>query len=213
MTLFNLFWNLTLGIIGGIISSIIVTKIFLIQNNYREQLNQIELLIQKLGYIGGMFFGIKAVLEFSHDSDIEMKKEMEKYGYKTEDEYYAAHSDRNWISKDHLLKQFLEENKKMANAILKDIMNTNISEKNLYFIVEKISNYARKISTIKEYSFSMLRDFDNQDKDILHDYNNYKKRSNRIFIKMILKDKVMMTLYTFVGLILIFTIITYYFHL
>ena len=67
--MFNILFNLSLGIIGGIISSIIVSRIFMIQGNYREQLNAFNMLIRKLGYIDGMFFGIRAVLEVSYDSN------------------------------------------------------------------------------------------------------------------------------------------------
>lgn len=119
MSIFEMLWNLILGISGGIISSIIVSRIFLIQGDFQNQLNSFELLLRKLGYTSGMLFGIRTVQEFSYDSDIEMHKEMEKEGLSTEDEYYKAHSDRDWISKDKLIKNILNECKKNEYCIKK----------------------------------------------------------------------------------------------
>ena len=81
--MFNILFNLSLGIIGGIISSIIVSRIFMIQGNYHEQINSFNLLIRKLGYIDGIFWGIRAVLEVSYDTDEKIKNEMIQKGYKT----------------------------------------------------------------------------------------------------------------------------------
>ena len=60
-----------------------------------------------------MLFGIRTVQEFSYDSDIKMHNEMKKEGISTEEEYYKAHIDVNWISKDRLVSDLLKECKKM----------------------------------------------------------------------------------------------------
>ena len=80
MSVFQLFWNLILGISGGIISGIIVSRIFLIQGDFQNQINSFDLLLRKLGYTSGMLFGIRTVQEFSYDSDIKMHNEMKKEG-------------------------------------------------------------------------------------------------------------------------------------
>ena len=108
MSVFQL-WNLILGISGGIISGIIVSRIFLIQGDFQNQINSFELLLRKLGYTSGMLFGIRTVQEFSYDSDIKMHNEMKKEGISTEEEYYKAHIDVNWISKDRLVSDLLKE--------------------------------------------------------------------------------------------------------
>ena len=54
MSVFQLFWNLILGISGGIISGIIVSRIFLIQEDFQNQINSFDLLLRKLGYTSGM---------------------------------------------------------------------------------------------------------------------------------------------------------------
>ena len=66
MSVFQLFWNLILGISGGIISGIIVSRIFLIQGDFQNQINSFDLLLRKLGYTSGMLLGIRTVQEFSY---------------------------------------------------------------------------------------------------------------------------------------------------
>ena len=49
MSVFQLFWNLILGISGGIISGIIVSRIFLSQGDFQNQMNSFDLLLLKIG--------------------------------------------------------------------------------------------------------------------------------------------------------------------
>ena len=131
MSVFQLFWNLILGISGGIISGIIVSRIFLIQGDFQNQINSFDLLLRKLGYTSGMLFGIRTVQEFSYDSDIKMHNEMKKEGISTEEEYYKAHIDVNWISKDRLVSDLLKECQKMNTSLKDELMDLHINESGL----------------------------------------------------------------------------------
>ena len=206
MTMFEILWNLILGISGGIISSIIVSRIFLIQGNFQNQLNSFELLLRKLGYTSGMLFGIRTIQEFSYDSDIEMQKEMEKEGFTTKDEYYKAHADRDWISKDKLIMDILTECKKMNSALENELMNLHINEDGLQKISRKLSKYVLDISSTKEVSFSKLNELEKQCKDIINDYDSYKKNTGKKLLILILKDKIMISLYILIFLVIIATI-------
>ena len=141
MSVFQLFWNLILGISGGIISGIIVSRIFLIQGDFQNQINSFDLLLRKLGYTSGMLFGIRTVQEFSYDSDIKMHNEMKKEGISTEEEYYKAHIDVNWISKDRLVSDLLKECKKMNTSLKDELMDLHINE----FWFTKAANF-RQVS-------------------------------------------------------------------
>ena len=209
MSIFEILWNLILGISGGIISSIIVSRIFLIQGNFQNQLSSFELLLRKLGYTNGMLFGIRTIQEFSYDSDIEMQKEMEKEGISTEEEYYKAHADRDWISKDKLIKDILTECKKMNSSLKNDLMNLHINEDGLQKISKKLIKYTSDLSSTKEISFSKLNDLEKQSKDILNDYDYYKKNTGKKLLILILKDKILISLYIFVILLILAAIITF----
>lgn len=207
--MFNILFNLSLGIIGGIISSIIVSRIFMIQGNYHEQINSFNLLIRKLGYIDGIFWGIRAVLEVSYDTDEKIKNEMIQKGYKTKNEYYAAHPDDDWITKDNLLNDLLNEIKKIAKSTKDEFLFSNITETNLTILLSKYRDYINSVLSIKKPSFSTIHDLESQSKLITHEFEMYQKKSNKILIQMVLKDKLMIALYIFVILIMLLTIISY----
>ena len=63
MSVFQLFWNLILGISGGIISGIIVSRIFLIQGDFQNQINSFDLLLRKLGYTSGMMEYVDSIVD------------------------------------------------------------------------------------------------------------------------------------------------------
>ncbi|QAT49072.1 hypothetical protein EQM14_04390 [Caproiciproducens sp. NJN-50] len=211
MSLFNLFWNLSLGIVGGIVSSVVVSRVFLIQSNYKSQVTQFEKLLRKLGYIDGMFFGIKTVLEFSYDADTKMEQEMKRCGYKTEDEYYAAHKECRWISKEDLLKNLLSEIQKMANTTDKELMNNQITEDGLRKITNHLSDYVRDVAKLKECSFTSIHELEAKSESIQKEFENYKKDSTKLLLKMILKDKLMIILYIFMALIFLSAILAYHY--
>lgn len=109
--IFNTLWTIILGICGGIISSIIVSRVFMIQTDFQNQLQVVEQAIRRLSLISGYISAVKAVFEVSYDEDIKMEKE----GFKCEMAYIAAHSDKEWISKSALLELLLNEVKKLQN--------------------------------------------------------------------------------------------------
>lgn len=101
MTIFEILFNFLVGILGGIISSIIVSRVFFIQGEFQQQLRFVEQIVRKLGMLSGYFLAVKAVFEVDYDGELEMKQEMQQKGYKTEEEYYAAHKEKNGFLKVH----------------------------------------------------------------------------------------------------------------
>ena len=45
---FNTLWTILLGVIGGIVSSLIVSRVFFIQNEFQSQIRFIDRLIRKV---------------------------------------------------------------------------------------------------------------------------------------------------------------------
>lgn len=209
MTLFDFSWNLLLGISGGIISSIMVSRIFLIHSNFQNQINSFDLLLRKFGYINGMLLAIRAAQEVSYDCDVEMQNEMKQKGYKTENEYYLAHPEKDWISKERLINELLTECKKMNNTLKADLMNTHFVEKGLASLLEELRDYIAVLSSTKEITFSKLSDFEKRSKSVLNHYDTYRQTTGKKLLLLVLKDKVMICLYIFVVLILLLTIIAY----
>ena len=70
------FVNLVIGIIGGIYSGVIVSRIFLIREEYQEQ---IEILRKSFYYLGGItafFEVVEIILKNMLDTSVELKKMM-----------------------------------------------------------------------------------------------------------------------------------------
>lgn len=211
MTLFNLLWNLTIGIIGGVFSSIIVSRIFFIHEKYQGQLMKFEELLQKVGYIAGMFSGIKTVLEFSYDSEVKMQAEMKVRGFKTEDEYYIAHRDRDWISKEDLLHSLLLKTQEIAKNIEEALLGVCAKEQQLNTLFSDMKAYAMQVVTLKECTFATVREVEQQSTNIKTCYDKYKKSSNKILLKMVLTDKAMIILFVLLLLVFVGTFLCYHF--
>ena len=49
--IFNVLWTILLGVIGGIVSSLIVSRVFVIQGEYQQQLTFVAHILKKVNYI------------------------------------------------------------------------------------------------------------------------------------------------------------------
>lgn len=210
MTTFEVLFNLLLGVLGGIISSVIVSRVFLIQGEYQQQLRFVEQTIRKLGMLSGYFRAVKAVFEIDYDGELKMQQEMRQKGYKTEEEYYAANKDKDWISKSALLRTFLIEMKKVTKVAKEEIYNARIGDKQLTEILTLILEHLSDVDRIKEFSFSQLHEFEKKQKEITNRYETYRRVSGKQLTKLILKDKTMIILYVLVGIIVVGAIVTRY---
>ena len=65
--LFSIGYNILLGIIGGIISSIIVSRMFLISSEFKEEMNRLRQLMYKVGYFTGALDMHKDILSVVYD--------------------------------------------------------------------------------------------------------------------------------------------------
>ena len=209
MTTYDVLFNLLVGVLGGIISSVIVSRVFLIQGEYQQQLRFVEQIIRKLGMLSGYFQAVKAVFEVDYDGELKMQQEMRQKGYKTEEEYYAANKDKDWISKSALLKTFLVEMKKVTKLAKEEIYNARIGDKQLTEILTLILEHLSDVDRIKEFSFSQLHELEKKQKEITNRYETYRRVSGKQLTKLILKDKTMIVLYALAGIIIVGTIVTH----
>jgi len=207
---FNILSNVLLGIVGGIISSIIVSKVFLLLGEYQEQKKSVEILLRKADYISGFFHAAKAIFEVSYDGDIEMKKEMKRRGYKTPEEYYAANSDKDWISKSALLSKLLEEVHKISDEAKKSFFDSDITIPHLKEIQTKLLSFMSDTYNLSEFSFAKIRKFEYQLDSIRKDYSSVKKLSAKQLLKMIIQDRTMRLLFVCLIILFIATIISYF---
>ncbi len=206
--LFNVFWTILLGVIGGIISSLIVSRVLLIQNKYQEQISFVNRIIRKLGYISASLEVSKAVFEVSYDEDIKMEREMKEKGYKTEMEYYAAHKDQDWISKQEVLDVFKKEIDESAESIQTEIANKHVEDEKLNHLLNDVMDYTHQVSSINELSFSSIKSFKKREQDLMDSYEKCIHLSGETLIKLIFRDKCMIVLFLILVLLVAGTVMT-----
>jgi len=203
--MFNVLWTILLGIIGGVISSVIVSRVFMIQGEYQQQVKFVERIIKKLGVISGYLNACRAVFEASYDQDIRIENEMKEKGYKCEMEYYVANKDKDWISTRGILKTFKSHLLENAKAAIEEILNSDVTDEKLNGVLVDINGYLHTIESVKELNFSIINGLKEEEKEILEKFETYKSVSGEQLIKLVLKDKIMIVLYGIMGLIIIFT--------
>ncbi len=211
--MFDVLWNILLGIVGGIISSVIVSRVFMIQGEYQQQLKFVENIIRKLGMIAGYLSACRAVFEVSYDQDISTENEMKEKGYKCEMEYYVANKDKKWISTSGILETFKSHLIKTAETANEEILNSNVIDNELNRLLGNIREYLHDIESVKELNFSVINNFRKREQNILDEFENCKRLSGKQFITLVLKDKVMIVLYIIVGLLIISTGLAFIFGL
>lgn len=209
--LFNSLWDIILGIFGGVISSVIVSRVFLIQSEYQNQLRFVSQNIRRLGIASGYLYAIRAIFEVSYDTDLSIQREMEQRGYKTEDEYYAAHRDKDWIAKKDVLDIFLSELKQIASLIKSDIVGISVDDSHLQEILTDISKYVSSIAALNELTFSKINELVKQFHTISATYENYKRLSTQQIFVLALKDKLMIVVYILFCLLIGGAIVAHYF--
>lgn len=209
--MFDVLWTILLGIVGGIISSVIVSRVFMIQGEYQQQVKFVENIIRKLGMIAGYLSACRAVFEVSYDQDVLIENEMKEKGYKDEMEYYAAHRDKDWISTSGILQTFKSHLLKTAETTNEEILNSNITDSKLYGLLGDIRDYLHNIESIKELNFSVINELRKKEQKLLDEFENCKRVSSKQLMKHVLKDKLMIVLYVLVGLLVVATCLSFAF--
>ena len=205
---FTVFWTVLLGVVGGVFSSAIVSRVFLIQSEYQEQLNFVDRIARKISFITAFLQATKAVFEVSYDEDIRMEREMKEKGYQTDMEYYAAHNDKKWISKSDVLASFRKEITKTANSINYEISENPVEDEQLNALLRDMMTHAHEVSSTKELSFSNIESFMKNEQALMGRYDNYIHMSGKVILKLILKDRVMVMLFWIFVILVSGTIIT-----
>lgn len=206
--IFNVLWNIVLGIIGGIISSVIVSRVFLLQSEIQKVMESLESGLYKLNYLHGMVYTLRIVLQHKYDEREKKHAEMERRGYKTEEEYYVAHRDIDWIDANDLQKEIIKKANNEAERAFDELRNINTNDHEANEIIDTYINYVNKIQFMKEVSFSFVDEVGHLHDEAIKQFEKYKKNNGRRIFKRILTDRVMICLYILIFLIIAATITT-----
>lgn len=193
----NFLVNLLIGIIGGIFSSIIVSRIFLIRQEYQNQLDILRKNSYCLGSIGAFLDVIEIVLKTSYDTSVEIEK------------------DPNYITTHNL-----KDEKLLIDALRKELLFKTIAEidqfndaliltePTLYSLHTDTIQFTKDLKNIKEYKFDIVDSSKKQLSELNKRYNKCFKEKSSKYFSLVLKDKIMIVLYIAFIIICIFTFLT-----
>lgn len=187
--------NLVIGIVGGIYSSIIVSRIFLIREEYQEQLEILRKSYYHLGGITAFFDVIEIILKNMLDTSVEVQKDPD---------YIKTHN--------------LKDGDSTIKALRKEILNKNIEEicanetslvlkeKELIRLQHETCKVVKNFKSIEVYKFETI-DKCKQEIDSLNE--NFKqcfKGRTKSFLILVVKDKILIVLF-FIFLLICFLLI------
>lgn len=206
--IYNVLWTILLGVIGGIVSSLIVSRVFVIQGEYHQQLTFVAHILKKVNYISAYLQSAKAIFEVSYDQNLEIKREMQEKGYRTEMEYYAVHRDKDWIKKSDVLDLFKKEIDNTAKTINSEMADSHVKDKTMIKLLHDIMEYTHEVSSVKELSFKSIESFTKTEQSLHERYDKCVKASGKTLCGLIVKDKLMIILFSLIVILLIGTIVT-----
>lgn len=211
MSISNLLWNILLGVIGGIISSVIVSRVFLLHSELQNYFDSLESGLRKIHYLHGIIRSLKMVMQLDYDTDIDKQEQMKIHGYKSEDEYYASKKGARWVDAVELKKTLVKLANDEATKVFDELRNLNIKGKEANKVLEIYVTYVNKIKSMQEAPFSLVDETTRLYNQAIDQFDQYKSKSGNRLVKRILTDKVMIFLFVVVLLIVVGVIVSKFF--
>lgn len=192
---YKLLLTILLGVAGGIISSIIVSRVFWIMSDLKDSQDILDTEYGKLCFLHGSVDVIKLLIKDDYDR-------VTKSHNSSEDEKSITP-----YSKEDL-KPLLDGIKKEADKEWIYLVYLNIKGKEVTDIIDTFIRYLDKLKAIDIPTFEFIDGVETLFGDCRQRIDNYKSKNGKRFVKRILSDKIMIVLYVIVLLIILATILT-----
>lgn len=196
-------WNIFIGIFSGVISSIIVSKVFLIYGDNQKQLEILETNINKIDFIHGELSAIKKVTEVFHDQEIDMRSRANPYEGASDEEIITSQE-----MTDDLQKRILVMLKKDIDKINVELNHIFCVNQEAMVVIKSYSDYIRRIKKMKTCTFSAYNEIDELWNRADKQFEKYARSNKKRLIKQILTDRFLIILCIIVLLIIVTTVIT-----
>lgn len=184
MDFYDIMLNLCIGIVGGIFSSVIVSRIFLINSNLTEQVARVQQHIEKS-------YGLAGIMEFY--SIAVKKKEYPK------DEDSVNRLNEALLQNIHLICD--EEVRSFQSMIFDDL------EKNLHDLAVELNDFVEKMLRLNEVNEELMLKYGAELVSIQNKFNAYRNISSKIFVEQLIKDKWLRMLAITFLIIIVLTVI------
>ena len=196
-------WNIFIGIFSGVISGIIVSKVFLIYGDNQKQLEILETNINKIDFIHGELSIMKKVTEGFHDQEIDMRSRANPYEGASDEEIITSQE-----MTDDLQKRILVMLKKDIDKINVELNHIFCVNQEAMVVIKSYSDYIRRIKKMKACTFSAYNEIDELWNRADKQFEKYARSNKKRLIKQIMTDPFLIVLCIFVLLIIVITVIT-----
>jgi len=179
--------NLLIGIIGGIYSSIIVSRVFLLRAELEEQLNILRKKTYYFGTLTAFFDVTEMILKLQSDTSEEINEEI-----KRDPEYLKTH---DIIRASDVIKTMkLEMLDKTVEKICREDNPIVLKQKQFIELRNETEKIVRKYKDIKQFKFKTVDDSKKEIKELEQKYEMCLSKRNKYLVAKIFKDKVMIVL-------------------
>ena len=196
-------WNIFIGIFSGVISSIIVSKVFLIYGDNQKQLEILETNINKIDFIHGELSIMKKVTEGFHDQEIDMRSRANPYEGASDEEILSSQE-----MTDDLQKRILAMLKKDIDKINVELNHIFCVNQEARVVINSYSDYIRGFKKMKVCTFAAYNEIDELWNRADRQFEKYARSNKKRLIKQIMTDPFLIVLCIFVLLIIVITVIT-----
>ena len=194
----SVLWDISLGIISGVISSVIVSKVFLIYGDNQKQLEILETNINKIDFIHGELSAMKKVTEVFHDQEIDMRSRANPYEGASDEEILSSQE-----MTDDLQKKILAMLKKDIDKINVELNHIFCVNQEARVVINSYSDYIRGIKKMKACTFAAYNEIDELWNRADRQFEKYARSNKKRLIKQILTDRFLIILCIIILLIIV----------
>ena len=179
--------NLLIGIVGGIYSSVIVSRVFLLREELEEQLNILKKKTYYFGTLTAFFDVIEVIKKLQSDTSHEIEEEIRR-----DPEYLRTHdlihaSDAIRTMKKDILDKAIEKLCDEDNPLV-------LKQKHFIELKNETEMTVRKYKNIDQFKFETIDNAKKEVKELKEKYEKCLRKRNRYLICYIVKDKIIIGL-------------------
>ena len=177
--------SLIIGIIGGIFSSVIVSRIFLIRQNYQDQLDVLRQTFYSLGGVSAFLDVIEIILKNIHDTHVELNSNPL---YAKEGNFLDADKTMESLKKGILLESISKIKANNQTIVLKEkrLRELQIESNNTVCKLEKVP--------VENYKFETIDSLKKEIKTLVSKFDKIFSAKSKDFFILVLKDKTLIIL-------------------
>ena len=200
--MFDILCNIILGIVGGIISSVIVSRVFLLHGDNQKQLERLSTNVNKISFLHGELTAFMKVVETIHDDDVDLRNRVSPYDDATVDEILSSQK-----AMDDYQQGLLETLKEDVDKINIELENLFLVDTEAHDIVQCCIEFVHDIRGMNHLTFAAFDKLGELREKINEMFREYVSANKKRLMKQILTDPVMIVLCIVVLVIVIGAII------